>query len=181
MLCPLILLVKVGCKQRRAFGNGEGKLTGNGLLEYWAREGDPACGVCLVFGRYCYNAGKVAFGLIFWSLCLKSCITATWILNTNSSFALGQRKTTDRLDDGSTFHTKSQRTECEKIMAVWCRNTKEKLQVRRRQNIRVSYSVLNVAVHTLNTIVCTVKCYRLLHSNPFMPGIEATQMITNAP
>jgi hypothetical protein len=38
MLCPLVFLIKVGWRQSTALGNGEGKKTGSGILEYTRQE-----------------------------------------------------------------------------------------------------------------------------------------------
>jgi hypothetical protein len=38
MLCPLVLPIKVGWRQSTALGNGEGKKTGSGMLEYTRQE-----------------------------------------------------------------------------------------------------------------------------------------------
>jgi hypothetical protein len=37
-VCPLVLLVKVGCRQGKALGSEEGKVMGSGLFEYAAEE-----------------------------------------------------------------------------------------------------------------------------------------------
>ena len=38
MLCPLVLLIKLGWRQSTELGNGEGKETGSGMLQYTKQE-----------------------------------------------------------------------------------------------------------------------------------------------
>jgi hypothetical protein len=38
MLCPLVLLTKLGWRQSTALGNGEGEETGSGMLQYTKQE-----------------------------------------------------------------------------------------------------------------------------------------------
>jgi hypothetical protein len=47
-LCPLLLLVKVTCRQGRALESEEGKMIGSGLFGYASEEGSWAFGLGFV-------------------------------------------------------------------------------------------------------------------------------------